>query len=59
MDGRTESVEIIKAEPANLGFEDSAIQAIKKVRWKPAKQRGKKIRAWVNIPIQFNLSAIR
>ena len=58
VDGRTESVEIIKAEPANLGFEDSAIQAIKKVSWKPAKQRGKKIRARVNMTIEFNLSAI-
>ncbi len=59
LDGKTESVEIIKAEPANLGFEDSAIQAIKKVRWKPAKQRDKEVRAQVNIPINFNLHAIR
>lgn len=55
VDGRTECVEIIKAKPANLGFEESALEAIKKVRWEPAKQRDKKIRVWVTIPVEFKL----
>ncbi len=55
VDGRTECVEIIKAKPANLGFEESAVEAIKKVRWEPAKQRDKKIRVWVTIPVEFKL----
>lgn len=53
--GTTERVEVIKAKPANMGFEESAIEAIKKVKWKPAKQREKDIRVWVSIPVQFKL----
>ncbi|MFQ5864551.1 MAG: energy transducer TonB [bacterium] len=55
VDGRTESVEIIKAKPANIGFEESAMEAVKKVKWTPAKQRDKKVRVWVTIPVQFQL----
>ncbi|MFQ5822532.1 MAG: energy transducer TonB [bacterium] len=55
VEGRIEKMEIIKAKPANIGFEESAMEAIKKVRWKPAKQRDKKIRVWVTIPVQFQL----
>lgn len=53
--GKTEDADIIKAKPANMGFEQSAISAVKKVRWEPAKQRDKKIRVWVSIPVQFKL----
>lgn len=55
VDGRTEEVEIIDAKPANIGFEESAIAALKQVRWEPAKQRDKKIRVWLTIPVQFEL----
>jgi len=55
VDGRTENVEIIKAKPANCGFEEAAVEAIKKVRWEAAKQRDKRIRVWVTIPVQFKL----
>ena len=54
-DGRTEKTEIIKAKPENMGFEESAIEAIQKVKWHPAKQRDRKIRVWVSIPVQFKL----
>lgn len=55
VDGRSERVEIIKAKPTNIGFEESAIEAIKKIKWVPAKQRDRKIRVWVSIPVQFKL----
>jgi protein TonB len=54
-DGRTERVEILKAKPADIGFEESATEAIKKIKWEPARQRDKKIRVWVSIPVQFKL----
>ncbi len=53
--GKTERAEVIKAKPANMGFEESALDAIKKISWKPAKQREKDIRVWVSIPVQFKL----
>ncbi len=54
-DGKTERTEIIKVKPANMGFEKSAMDAIKKVQWEPAKQRDRNIRVWVSIPVQFKL----
>ena len=53
--GSTEKAEILKARPANMGFEKSAINALKKIKWEPAKQRDRKIRVWVSIPVQFKL----
>lgn len=54
-DGRTERTEILKAKPLDMGFEESAIEALEKVEWEPAKQRDRKIRVWVSIPVQFKL----
>ncbi len=56
VDGRTEKMECIKAEPANMGFEASAKEAIKQVRWEPAEQHDKKVRVWLTIPIRFGLA---
>lgn len=55
VDGKTERTEIIRSKPADMGFEESAMEAIKKVKWEPAKQRDRKIRVWVSIPVQFKL----
>ncbi|MFQ5751720.1 MAG: energy transducer TonB [bacterium] len=55
VNGKTEKTEIIRAKPANMGFEESAMEAIQKVKWHPAKQRDRKIRVWVSIPVQFKL----
>ena len=32
-----------------------ALQAVQKSRWIPAKQQGKRIGVWVNIPVSFKL----
>ncbi len=55
VDGRTQKAEVIKSKPENMGFEKSAMEAIWKVKWQPAKQREQKIRVWVSIPVQFKL----
>ena len=55
LDGKAEKTEILRAKPANMGFEESAMVALKKVRWIPAKQRDRSIRVWVSIPVQFSL----
>lgn len=54
-DGETQKTEIIQAKPADMGFEESAKEALQKVKWKPAKQRDRNIRVWVTIPVQFQL----
>ncbi len=55
LDGKTEKTEILKAKPANMGFEESAMEALKQVKWRPAKQRDRDIRVWVAIPVIFRL----
>jgi len=55
IDGATEQTSIIKAKPANMGFEESAMNAIQKIKWVPAKQRDRNIRVWVSIPVEFRL----
>lgn len=54
-DGKTEHAEILQAKPSDMGFEESAIEALHKVKWVPARQRDKKIRVWVSIPVHFKL----
>lgn len=53
--GVAEKVEVLRAKPENMGFEESAMNALQKVKWEPAKQRDRKIRVWVSIPVQFKL----
>ncbi len=39
----------------NNGCDEAAIEAIKAVKWKPAKQRDKPVKVWVGIPVVFKL----
>ena len=41
----------------NTGLDEAAIEAIKKTRWKPAKQRDKKVGVWIAVPINFKLTS--
>jgi len=34
---------------------DSVIDAIKSVRWKPAKQRNKPVQVWIEVPVEFKV----
>ena len=37
------------------GCDEAAVQAIKRVKWKPAQQNGKPVKVWVAIPVVFSL----
>jgi len=39
----------------NNGCDEAAVDAIKKVKWKPAYQRDKPVTVWIAIPVQFKL----
>lgn len=39
----------------NSGCNEAAIAAIKAVKWKPAKQKGRPVAAWLSIPVRFKL----
>lgn len=46
---------IMKAHGGNVGFEEEAIKALMKMKWKPAYQRDKPVKVWVSIPVEFRL----
>ena len=52
--GRVVDAKILKSL-GNNGCDEAAIEAIKSVKWKPAKQRDKPVKVWVGIPVVFML----
>ncbi|MFP5212613.1 MAG: TonB family protein [Acidobacteriota bacterium] len=53
--GQVKNISIVKAEPTGI-FENSAIEAIGKWRFKPGYYKGQAVSTWVILPIQFKLS---
>jgi len=41
----------------NTGLEEAAIAAIKKTRFKPAKQRDRNVGVYISIPVIFKLKS--
>ncbi len=54
LDGTVADAIILNGMP-NTGLNEAAIDAIKKTKWVPAKQRDKDVAVWVTIPVQFKL----
>ena len=47
---------VLKGIP-NTGLNESALEAVKKSKWKPAQQRDKKVGVWQTVPVKFELSS--
>ena len=54
--GRVSQVSLVRAEPEGV-FEESALQAVRKWRFKPGKKDGEPVPTWVSVPIRFELSS--
>jgi len=54
--GIVEDAAVMKSSGANVGFEEAALQAARKIRWKPALQREHPIKVWIGFPVKFKLS---
>lgn len=52
--GIPSDMKILRGLPST-GLDESAMNAIKKVRFEPALQRDKKVGVWITIPVQFKL----
>lgn len=46
---------IAKDSGKNVGFEDAAITAALKTKWKPAKSNGKPFETWITFKVDFNI----
>jgi len=53
--GRVKETVIMKGIPGS-GLNEAAISAIRKTRFKPAKQRDRSIGVWMSIPVNFKLN---
>jgi TonB family protein len=54
IDGHVEETKILKGIP-NTGLDKAAEEAIKQVKFHPAKQRDKEVAVWVSLPVRFKL----
>ncbi len=52
--GRVKETIVLKGIP-NTGLDEAAIEAIRKTRFKPAKQRERPVGVWISIPVNFKL----
>ena len=52
--GRVKETQILKGVP-NTGLDEAAMDAIRKTRFKPAKQRERAVGVWISIPVNFRL----
>ncbi len=52
--GRVKETQILKGVP-NTGLDEAAMEAIRKTRFKPAKQRERSVGVWISIPVNFRL----
>lgn len=53
--GRVTETVILKGMP-NTGLDEAAMEAIKRTRFKPAKQRDRAVGVWISIPVNFKLT---
>ena len=54
--GRVKDTVILKGIP-NTGLDEAATTAIRKVRFRPAKQRERAVGVWISIPVSFRLKS--
>ena len=52
--GRVKEAIVVKGIP-NTGLNESAVAALRKTRFRPAKQRERPVGVWITIPINFKL----
>ena len=52
--GRVKETLILKGVP-NTGLDEAAMEAIRKTKFRPAKQRERAVGVWISIPVNFRL----
>ncbi len=54
-DGSVSEPQILRVDKSSLGFEQAAIDAVTKWRYKPAEQNGKPVAVYLTVNVQFSL----
>lgn len=53
--GGVDDAQVMKPSGVDVGFEEAALQAARKIKWKPALQREHPVKVWIGFPVQFKL----
>jgi protein TonB len=53
-DGTVQRTKVVKSLGPN-GCDEAAVNAIRSVRWLPAKQRDRAVKVWIAVPVDFKL----
>lgn len=56
-DGDVEDALVLKSSGSNVGFDEAALKAAFKVKWRPALQRDNPVKVWIAFPMSFKLTA--
>jgi len=54
--GNSVKARVMQSSAKGIGFETAAINAVMKMKWKPAYQRDKPVKVWISIPVTFRLT---
>ena len=54
-EGKVRDIQVLKGSGTNVGFEESAVQAVKQWTFSPAIQNGKPVACWLTQPIKFQV----
>ena len=54
--GNVRDVRVVKSSGSSAGFEEAAIEAAKKTKWKPAISNKQPVAVWVTYPVVFKLT---
>ena len=54
-DGSVGDVQVLRTNRPNMGFEDSAVEAVKQWRYKPATQNGRPVEVYFTVFVEFKL----
>ncbi|MCX6832296.1 MAG: TonB family protein, partial [candidate division Zixibacteria bacterium] len=57
--GNVRDAVVVKPSGANAGFEEAALEAAKKGKWRPAIQNKQPVAVWLSYDIKFNLNTRR
>jgi protein TonB len=54
-EGKVRKVEVLKASGTNVGFEEAAVEAVKKWTFSPAIQNHEPVAVWMTLPVKFEV----
>ena len=54
-DGSVGDIEVLRTNRPNMGFEDSAVEAVKQWRYQPATQNGRPVEVYFTVFVEFKL----